>query len=829
MDGFTNQALAALNGTTLGLGVTYDRQAGYGGMLGIGGDRSNVNIAFSQRGDTTISGSANTSGGLQLTASSTTNGSTTLGANYNPSNEGPRRGSNYSLNYDLDNGRMSGSGGYTDTRTGIGFTTNVESTGLSLSTQYNGNNIATVSGNGFQYDEFNWAQNNINVAQNETGDTERAAKERETLLRRGIQADAIDAMTPSDRTELAAAYTRLDENASLLATDSYTQDAIDAMTPLQREAALNELNHAVTPDAIAASAMALLGSSAVAFGFMLGGKTNSNTPAGSSSAGQVANRSSLIKRREDEIIVSDDLYNRDNENNALDRISSGDSTAIGEVVPVKTESGNEMYRLSDGTLVHRRDFNEAVVRGALDPEQRRQFDHLLAEYDEAEMGMQVADEGNVIRSIDPESEKKLADAKKNLATFLGEHYTRIKDVVVRGVSTGIGFIKSVFDNETPIGQQQDASRPLDVKNISNSSVDLQQRFIDATEQPNLNNYKKGESLQLSFPEGTDPEKIHATLEKTGIQMIKDAYFDYDGSKSKDLLEKFAKDNGLTSPTATPEQKQLYQKLNSELTTVVANAKADLTKAKIDYTRENYARITTEKLVARYGDQIDTANSTDSVTVLKDGKGMILNQVAYDSQRDNTFNKWYTDEKGNKYNLRPGSECAPTSNAMVSEYMGAIPQNGLYQLVDDQITQAEKDGLIHHGKELQENPNLSKILAKYGQQMVHLPIDQQPIPGSNPVKYQNVPGSWKTESIKNALKEGKPVAVSGVFDVGDVNGPHRLVIVGYDSTGWIVQDPWGNANNTGYSGSGMYAHYDYGKWDIGKGANRAAYTIEAIPK
>jgi murein DD-endopeptidase MepM/ murein hydrolase activator NlpD len=305
MDGFTNQALAALNGTTLGLGVTYDRQAGYGGMLGIGGDRSNVNIAFSQHGDTTISGSVNTSGGLQLTGSSTTNGSTTVGANYNPSNEGPRRGSNYSLNYDLDNGRLSGSGGYTDTRTGIGFTTNVDSNGLSLSTQYNGNNIATVSGNGFQYDEFNWAQNNINVAQNETGDAERAAKERETLLRRGIRADAIDAMTASDRTELAAAYTRLDENASLLATDSYTREMIDAMTPLQREAALNELHHAVTPDAIAASAMALLGSSAVAFGFMLGGKTNSNTPAGSSSAGQVASNGTKGRRKEGEDVDED--------------------------------------------------------------------------------------------------------------------------------------------------------------------------------------------------------------------------------------------------------------------------------------------------------------------------------------------------------------------------------------------------------------------------------------------------------------------------------------------------------------------------------------------
>jgi len=48
----------------------------------------------------------------------------------------------------------------------------------------------------------------------------------------------------------------------------------------------------------------------------------------------------------------------------------------------------------------------------------------------------------------------------------------------------------------------------------------------------------------------------------------------------------------------------------------------------------------------------------------------------------------------------------------------------------------------------------------------------------------------------------------------------LNIVGYDSTGWIVYDPYGDANTgasylSGDSGSGMYAHYDYDKFNLGK--------------
>ncbi|TGN20829.1 C39 family peptidase, partial [Leptospira idonii] len=434
----------------------------------------------------------------------------------------------------------------------------------------------------------------------------------------------------------------------------------------------------------------------------------------------------------------------------------------------------------------------------LNPEGRAEYDRLTEELKAAELAESIGKTKGIfeLKSWE-EAQKKLEEARKELQDF------------IKNTARALGF----QIGNAPV-------KPLDTKNIANSSVDLQQRFIDAVENPNVNNFKTGDSLKIEFPEGTSPEKIKETLEKIGKQMVNDAYFDYDASvKSKELLEKFAKENGLNLPTSTPEQKQIYNSIKAELDTTIANAKADVTAARIEYVRENYARLTTEKLVAEFGDRIDTQNSTEKVTVLKNGEGVILNQVYYDSQNDNKTNIKFSD-----YTMYPGNECSPTSTSIVAEYMGAKPQNGEYQFVDDFIKQAQKDGILVKGTELKDNEYLKLVLPQYGQQLVNLSTDKNPIPGTNPVKYEN--SDWKTNSIKDALNEGKPVVVGGKFDVYPVTEGHRLVIVGYDSTGWIVHDPFGNANVTGYKGSGMYAHYDYGKWNIGKGV---AFVIENLPK
>lgn len=75
----------------------------------------------------------------------------------------------------------------------------------------------------------------------------------------------------------------------------------------------------------------------------------------------------------------------------------------------------------------------------------------------------------------------------------------------------------------------------------------------------------------------------------------------------------------------------------------------------------------------------------------------------------------------------------------------------------------------------------------------------------------------SEDIKNELKKGKPVSV-GVLHHGPVSNPsgggHFIVIKGFDETGWLVNDPYGELNlvSGGWSsqavGAGKNLVYSY---------------------
>ncbi|WP_425269833.1 C39 family peptidase [Leptospira perdikensis] len=194
--------------------------------------------------------------------------------------------------------------------------------------------------------------------------------------------------------------------------------------------------------------------------------------------------------------------------------------------------------------------------------------------------------------------------------------------------------------------------------------------------------------------------------------------------------------------------------------------------------------------------------------------MVLNNVVYDSQRDNETLMKFPDN----YSLRPGSQCSPTAVAMVMDYLGATRLNDKPQLVDDMISQAFKDGILITGKELQKPAVIAKVIQNYG--LVDVPVEGD-----------KKNGITKFDAIKAQLLAGNPVVVRGDFgiEIGGLNEDgtpkkvegHILTIVGFDNKGWIVHDPWGNANKNHYGGSGMYAQYAYEKWDVGKGT---AYTI-----
>ncbi|PJD98522.1 MAG: hypothetical protein CK427_17010, partial [Leptospira sp.] len=249
----------------------YDKQNGWGGMIGIGNGANNLAVSFSQRGNTSIDGSVGLSkdkaswlSNVQLTASHQTNGSTTIGANFNEG-KGDRDGWNYGLNYDLNGGGPSASIGYTNPGSQLGLTSTIDRNGLSTSAEHLGTSIATMTQDGVQMDEINWMQQNINAAQDAT---ETSQGNVETLKERGYSEEQIRNMTPDQHDELANAIRTENDNNTLVAKGLDP----DTMTPEQRNIALNDLQpviHSPLDDLLGALGTiggGLIGSLGLAFG-----------------------------------------------------------------------------------------------------------------------------------------------------------------------------------------------------------------------------------------------------------------------------------------------------------------------------------------------------------------------------------------------------------------------------------------------------------------------------------------------------------------------------------------------------------------------------------
>lgn len=166
-----------LKGMIPGIGVSYSNGNGWGGSIGIGNTISNMSISFSEKGNTSIQASKSLGGGVQLATDLTTNGAFNVGLNYNPTGEGPRKDWNYSMMYDLNGGGFSGSIGYTDPNSKLGLTTSIDRSGVSTSSELQGITLGTNSKNGFEMQEMNFAEQNINAAQDgsEVGEGESLA------------------------------------------------------------------------------------------------------------------------------------------------------------------------------------------------------------------------------------------------------------------------------------------------------------------------------------------------------------------------------------------------------------------------------------------------------------------------------------------------------------------------------------------------------------------------------------------------------------------------------------------------------------------------------
>ncbi len=172
---------------------------------------------------------------------------------------------------------------------------------------------------------------------------------------------------------------------------------------------------------------------------------------------------------------------------------------------------------------------------------------------------------------------------------------------------------------------------------------------------------------------------------------------------------------------------------------------------------------------------------------------ILNDVTYHSQRDNVTK----DGVVNGANM-----CNLTSLAMVMEQMGIDVGNGEKQYEDRLYEIAKELGL--GGENLWDDTGevyeeIFKYINKQNKMDYIIKVTNE---STEERKFEDI--------AKELIKQNKPIIASGYFPNG-----HIVTIVGYDSNGWIVHDPYGDANTKYKNTNGNYVKYKYGRYDIGK--------------
>ena len=134
---------------------------------------------------------------------------------------------------------------------------------------------------------------------------------------------------------------------------------------------------------------------------------------------------------------------------------------------------------------------------------------------------------------------------------------------------------------------------------------------------------------------------------------------------------------------------------------------------------------------------------------------------------------------------PSGTCNVTSVAMVLAYFGTKPQDPAEQLEMEVLRWMESSGLDRH-----VHVDLTKAIQHYG--------------------YKNTFSTEATiEQIKKHLDLGFPCIVSGMF----TSAGHIIVLTGYDSGGFWVNDPFGEWCSAGYEKApiatrGKGLHYSF---------------------
>lgn len=144
------------------------------------------------------------------------------------------------------------------------------------------------------------------------------------------------------------------------------------------------------------------------------------------------------------------------------------------------------------------------------------------------------------------------------------------------------------------------------------------------------------------------------------------------------------------------------------------------------------------------------------------------KVPYHTQRNNLLN--------------PSGACNVTSFAMCFNYHGIKPLVAGTQLEDELYQYMTDNGLSRH-----DPTDLSYMANQY--------------PGIK----STFTATGTFQDIIKSIDAGNPVVLHGYF----TRFGHIIVIVGYDNTGFIVHDPYGEWHSWGYEDkSGANLHYSY---------------------
>jgi uncharacterized protein YvpB len=165
-----------------------------------------------------------------------------------------------------------------------------------------------------------------------------------------------------------------------------------------------------------------------------------------------------------------------------------------------------------------------------------------------------------------------------------------------------------------------------------------------------------------------------------------------------------------------------------------------------------------------------------VHLIKDGKVIfpkpkppsIKLNISYKSQLDNEEN--------------PTGSCNVTSLAMCLQFLGAKRKTSSGQFEDELYRYAQDHGLSRH-----DPHDLATIVEAYGCR-------------------DDFRSDATIDQVKDWLAEGKPIVIHGYFTTFG----HIVVIIGFNSTGFIVHDPYGEWTPYGYRTdlSGQAVHYSY---------------------